>query len=82
MLLVEEVLGRGPRGEASQARTVALLSGALLLLFAVTMTGALGIKAPLDASVFSAAGGAFLLASCAEHPFSLDQLRRASPRGR
>jgi hypothetical protein len=50
----------------------------LLLLFAVTMTVALGIKAPLDASVFSAAGGAFLLANCAEYPFSIDQLRRYS----
>jgi uncharacterized membrane protein YphA (DoxX/SURF4 family) len=61
-----------------QTRCTALLSGVLLLLFAVTMAGALGIKAPLDASVFSAAGGAFLLASCGEYPFSIDQLRRAS----
>jgi uncharacterized membrane protein YphA (DoxX/SURF4 family) len=63
-----------------QTRRTAFLSGVLLLLFAVTMTGALGIKAPLDASVFSAAGGAFLLASCAEYPFSIDQLRRDSLR--
>jgi uncharacterized membrane protein YphA (DoxX/SURF4 family) len=61
-----------------QTRTTAFLSGVLLLLFAVTMTVALGIKAPLDASVFSAAGGAFLLANCAEYPFSIDQLRRNS----
>ena len=61
-----------------QTRRIALLSGVLLLLFAVTMTGALGIKAPLDFSVFSAAGGAFLLASCGEYPFSIDQLRRYS----
>ena len=59
-----------------QTRTTAFLSGVLLLLFAVTMTAALGIKAPLDASVFSAAGGAFVLANCAEYPFSIDQLRR------
>ena len=63
-----------------QTRTTALLSGGFVLLFAVTMTGALRIKAPLDASVFSAAGGAFLLASCAEYPFSIDQLRRDSVR--
>jgi len=63
-----------------QTRTTALLSGGLLLLFAITMTGALGIKAPLDASVFSAAGGAFLLASCAEYPLSIDQRRRDSVR--
>lgn len=61
-----------------RTRMVALLSGAVLLLFALTMTTALGIKAPLDASVFSAAGGAFLLASCAKYPFSIDQLRQDS----
>ncbi len=64
-----------------QTRIIALLSGGLLLLFAITMTGALGIKAPLDASVFSAAGGAFVLASCAKYPFSIDQRRRDSARG-
>jgi uncharacterized membrane protein YphA (DoxX/SURF4 family) len=61
-----------------QTRTAALLSGVLLLLFAITMAGALGIKAPLDFSVFSASGGAFLLASCTEFPFSIDRLQRAS----
>src|SRR5690242_18545351 len=38
-------------------RIVALLSGGLLTTFALTMTGALGVKAPLDFSVFSAAAG-------------------------
>ena len=61
-----------------ETRITALLSGVLLLLFATTMTGALGVKAPLDASVFSAAGGAFLLAGCGEYPFSIDQLRRSA----
>jgi uncharacterized membrane protein YphA (DoxX/SURF4 family) len=59
-----------------QTRIAALSSGVLLLLFAVGMTGATGIKAPLDYSVFSAMGGAFLLATCAEYPFSIDRLRR------
>jgi uncharacterized membrane protein YphA (DoxX/SURF4 family) len=59
-----------------QTRIAALLSGILLLLFAVTMTGALGIKVPLDASVFSAAAGAFLLSSFTEYPFSIDHLRQ------
>jgi uncharacterized membrane protein YphA (DoxX/SURF4 family) len=59
-----------------QTRIAAVLSGALLLSFAVTMTGALGIKVPLDFSVFSAAGGAFLLAGSTEYPFSIDQLRK------
>ena len=58
-------------------RTVALLSGMLLILFGVTMTVALGVKAPLDFSVFSAATGAFLSATCTEFPFGVDQLRRS-----
>lgn len=61
-----------------QTRIAALLSGLLLLSSAVAMAGALGIKAPLDFSVFSASGGAFLLSSCTEFPFSIDRLRRAS----
>jgi uncharacterized protein (DUF1330 family)/uncharacterized membrane protein YphA (DoxX/SURF4 family) len=44
-------------------RLVALMSGFLLLLFAVAMTFELGIKAPLDYSVFGVAAGAFLLAA-------------------
>ena len=59
-------------------RTAALLSGILLTLFGVTMALALGVKAPLDFSVFSAAGGAFLLATCTELPVSVDELRRSS----
>ena len=59
------------------ARAAALLSGFLLILFGVAMTAALGVKAPLDFSVFSAAGGAFLLATCAEFPFSVDSLFRS-----
>jgi uncharacterized membrane protein YphA (DoxX/SURF4 family) len=46
-----------------QLRWFALAGGSLLLSFAVTMTMALGIKAPLDFSVFGAAAGAFLLAA-------------------
>jgi putative oxidoreductase len=45
-----------------QLRWFALGSGLLLLAFALTMTFALGIKAPLDYSVFAASAGAFLLA--------------------
>ena len=60
-----------------QTKITALVSGSLLLLFAITMTAALGIKAPLDSSVFSASGGAFLLASCASYPFSIDHLLKA-----
>jgi len=48
-----------------QLRWFALGAGLLLLSFAATMTLALGPKAPLDFSVFAAAGGAFLLAATA-----------------
>ena len=48
-----------------QLRWFALAAGLLLLSFAITMTLALGVKAPLDFSVFAAAGGAFLLAATA-----------------
>lgn len=58
-----------------RTRITALLSGTLCLLFALTMTVALGIKAPLDASVFVDAGAGFLLATCAEYPLSIDHLR-------
>jgi uncharacterized membrane protein YphA (DoxX/SURF4 family) len=59
-----------------KTRITALLSGVLLITFALTMTMALGVKAPLNASVFSAAGGALLLATCTDFPFSLDELLR------
>ncbi len=46
-----------------QLRWVAFAGGLLLLSFALTRTIALGIKAPLDFSVFAVAAGAFLLAA-------------------
>ena len=56
-------------------RAAALLSGILLLLFALAMTFSLGVKAPLDFSVFSASAGAFLLAAFGRYRWSLDTLR-------
>lgn len=56
-------------------RMAALLSGVLLLLFALSMTVALGLKAPLNFSVFSASAGAFLLSACVRFPWSLDAMR-------
>lgn len=44
-----------------KTRNTALLSGVLLTAFALTMSVALGVKAALNFSVFSAAGGALLL---------------------
>ena len=45
------------------SRIVALASTALLASFALAMTVALGVKAPLDYSVFTAAAAALLLAA-------------------
>ena len=44
-------------------RYTALAAGALLLLFALAMTFASGIKAPLDYSVYAGAAAAFYLAA-------------------
>jgi putative oxidoreductase len=52
-------------------RAVALASAALLLIFGLAMAVSLGIKSPLDYSVFSASAAALLLAVPApatEHP--------------
>lgn len=55
-------------------RVVSVLSGLLLLSFAIGMATGLGIKTPLDYSVFSAAAAAFLLAFWEPDRFTLDQL--------
>lgn len=57
-------------------RAAALLSALMLLVFALTMTIALGVKAPHDYSVFSAAAGAFLLSTQGSFAWSLDSLLR------
>ena len=48
-----------------QLRWVALASAVLLGMFALAMTASLGVKPPLDYSVFSASAGALLLSLCA-----------------
>jgi uncharacterized membrane protein YphA (DoxX/SURF4 family) len=63
-------------------RIVALLSAGLLGTFALTMTVALGVKAPLDSSVFSAAAGALLLGVHADVPFSVDEVLRRNRQGK
>lgn len=63
-----------------KTRIAALLSGVLLVIFALAMTIALGVKAPLNFSVFSAAGGALLLGTRTNFPYTLDEfLRRNRP---
>ena len=62
-------------------RISAQFSGWLLLVFAIGMTVGTGIKSALNASVLSASAGAFLLATSAEYPLSLDSIRRGKKRG-
>lgn len=49
-------------------------TGFLLLIFALSMTFALGSKVPLDYSVWVGSAGAFLLASQQQFSISIDQL--------
>jgi uncharacterized membrane protein YphA (DoxX/SURF4 family) len=62
-----------------KTRMASVLSGLLLLSFALGMTTGLGVKAPLDYSVFSAAAAAFLLAFWEPDRFTLDKLLNRSP---
>ena len=63
-------------------RASALLSALLLLLFAAAMTLALGVKAPLNYSVFSAAAGALLLSAQDSFAWSVDSLLGRGRAGR
>lgn len=58
----------------------AKLSGWLLLIFALAMTFSVGIKAPLDASVFAASAGAFGLSLIKETFLEIDSLMKKSKR--
>jgi uncharacterized membrane protein YphA (DoxX/SURF4 family) len=55
-------------------RVTSVLSGLLLLSFAIGMSTGLGVKTPLDYSVFSAAGAAFLLSFWEPDRFTLDNV--------
>jgi uncharacterized membrane protein YphA (DoxX/SURF4 family) len=57
-----------------QTRWAARLSGCLLLAFALGMSVGTGVKTALDASVFAASGGAFLLATARRYPWSVDNV--------
>lgn len=52
----------------------AKLSGVLLLIFALSMTFSIGIKAPFDYSVFIASAAAFALGQMKEKHYELDNL--------
>ena len=61
-----------------KTRMVSVLSGLLLLSFAMGMATGLGVKTPFDYSVFSAAAAAFLLAFWEPDKFTLDKLLNRS----
>lgn len=61
-------------------RMASVLSGLLLLSFAMGMATGLGIKTPLDYSVFSAAAAAFLQALWEPDRFTLDKLLNRAER--
>ena len=57
-----------------KTKIAASATGILLLIFALSMCISLGIKAPLDYSVWVGSAAAFLLASQQNDEFSIDQL--------
>jgi uncharacterized membrane protein YphA (DoxX/SURF4 family) len=59
-------------------RAISMLSGLLLLAFAISMALSLGIKAPLDYSVFTAAAAALVLSCRVPDRFTLDARSRSS----
>lgn len=59
-----------------KTRIAAYASGILMLIFAVSMTIALGSKAPLNYSVWVGSAAAFLLAVQSQYSFSIDQLTK------
>ena len=77
--VVETILGAALLGGV-YTRPAGLASGVLLSLFAVGMTIGTGVKSALNASVFSAAAGAFGLALLGPDPWSVDGLRAMSDR--
>ncbi|HEY1164431.1 MAG TPA: DoxX family protein [Chitinophaga sp.] len=55
-------------------RWAAIGSGILLLLFALSMTVAFGVQAPLNYSVFTASAASFLLSTLPAYKWSLDAI--------
>ena len=58
----------------ARTRIVTASAAGLLLLFGSAMAISFGIKSPFDYSVFSAMGGALLLAAWGVYPLSVDAL--------
>jgi thiosulfate dehydrogenase [quinone] large subunit len=77
--VAEAILGAALLGGV-YTRLAGLASGVLLSLFAIGMTIGTGVKSALDASVFSAAAGAFSLVLLGPDPWSVDGVRAMSRR--
>ncbi|HYK52972.1 MAG TPA: MauE/DoxX family redox-associated membrane protein [Candidatus Eremiobacteraceae bacterium] len=63
-------------------RRVAIIAALLLLAFALTMARSNGIGAPFAYSVFTAAAGAFMLASTSSTRWSVDDLLKGRSKAR
>ncbi len=61
-----------------RTRWAAIGSGVLLLGFALAMTIALGIAAPLNYSVLTASAGSFLLSTLPAYRWSIDGIRKSA----
>src|SRR5512144_3222361 len=72
---------RNRRTRRGTSKTSALPSLRHAASFGLAMTAALGLEAPLSFSVFSAAAGSLLLATCSSFRYSVDELlgRAATP---
>lgn len=57
-----------------RTKLIAFLSGILLLIFALSMSFSIGIKSPLDYSVYSASAAAFALSLIKEKYLEIDVL--------
>lgn len=65
----------------SWVRWTAIAAGTPMLSFALALTAALGLEAPLDSSVYSASAGAFLLATVRRHRYAIENSWHPSTRG-
>jgi len=57
-----------------KTKQIALLSGLLLMSFAIAMTVSIGVKAPFDYSVWIGSSACFLLCTLPHYAYSVDSL--------
>ena len=58
-----------------KTKLIAIASGIMLIIFAVTMTISIGFKAPLDYSVWTSAAACLLLSTIKVYKYSIDHMR-------